>query len=156
MKPVSWIKVTLCIILIGMLSACAQMQPYSSQSANTTTSSGKSNNLTTLAPQIIYQFPDLPIPTQLVKIDEDSTIVTTPMYQGGILVFRGRVTQDSVVNFFTKTLPHYGWHLSGEIRGKKDFLAFTKPNGSACLIQVYSTSLGFETEVQIWISEPKQ
>ncbi len=148
------LKILICVFLIGIVSSCAQMQPYSSQVTNNATTNNKP--VTSIAPQIIYQFPDLPIPTQLVKVDEDSTIVTTPMYQGGILVFRGRVTQDSVVNFFTKTLPQYGWHLSGEIKGKKDFLAFTKPNGSACLIQVYNTSLGFETEVQIWISEPRQ
>ncbi len=148
------LKLLICVFLIGIVSSCAQMQPYSSQVTNNATTNNKS--VTSIAPQIIYQFPDLPTPTQLVKVDEDSTIVTTPMYQGGILVFRGRVTQDSVVNFFTKTLPQYGWHLTGEIKGKKDFLAFTKPNGSACLIQVYNTSLGFETEVQIWISEPRQ
>ncbi len=165
-KSVHWLVV---IFVCLFLAACAQFSfgPKTKPPAPapvqhpippvTSSNSGPSglSASTPPAPTVTYQFPDLPIPTQLVKIDSDSMIVSTPRYQGGIIVLRGRVTTDSVVNFFSKELPLNGWHLSGTIMGRKDFLAFTKTDGSACLIQVYNISMGFETEVQIWVSEPK-
>jgi hypothetical protein len=75
-------------------------------------------------------------------------------FQGGILVFKGRVTINSLVEFFTKSMPKHAWVLDGTLSAKRSFLAFSKGHNAYCLIQIYEGSMGFKTEVQIWVSEP--
>jgi hypothetical protein len=51
-------------------------------------------------------------------------------------------------------MPSHGWVLEGTLNAKRSFLAFSKGDNSYCLIQLYEGSMGFKTEVQIWVSKP--
>lgn len=103
---------------------------------------------------IIYEFPDLPVPVELERVDDRTLMIKTSSFQGGVLVFKGRITTDSLVEFFAESMPKHGWMLEGTLKAKRSFLAFSKGNNSYCLIQIYEKSMGFKTEVQVWISRP--
>ncbi len=79
-------------------------------------------------------------------------MITTVGFQGGILVFKGRVTVVSLVEFFTKSMPKHGWVLNGTLNAKQSFLAFSKRGISHCFIQIREGRMGFKTEVKIWVS----
>ncbi len=102
---------------------------------------------------ITYAFPDLPVPIELERVKSKTMIIKTAGFQGGILVLKGRITMNSLVDFFTKTLPMHGWKLVGRVDTERSFLAFSKGDNSYCLIQIHEPMV-FKTEVQIWISEP--
>ena len=106
------------------------------------------------APSVIYEFPDLPIPIELERVEDRTIMIKTSSYQGGILIFKGRVTIVSLIEFFTKSMSNHGWILDGTLNAKRSFLAFSKGDNAYCLIQIYNKSMGFKTEVQIWVSEP--
>ncbi|HDH97697.1 MAG TPA: hypothetical protein ENF70_00990 [Deltaproteobacteria bacterium] len=102
----------------------------------------------------MYEFPDLPIPVELERVDDKTIMIKTSGFQGGILVYKGRVTVVSLVEFFTKSMPGHGWVLDGTLNAKRSFLSFSKGHNAYCLIQICEGRMGFKTEVQIWVSEP--
>ncbi|MFO8240523.1 MAG: hypothetical protein R6T90_05965 [Dissulfuribacterales bacterium] len=133
-----------------LLTSCAQTsssQEGSSQGFSETVTSSDSTNIT-------YEFPDIPIPIELEKVEDKTMIIKTSGFQGGMLIYKGRITVVSLVEFFIKSMPSHGWVLEGTLNAKRSFLAFSKGGNSHCLIQLYEGSMGFKTEVQIWVSKP--
>ncbi len=104
--------------------------------------------------QSIYIFPDLPVPVELEQDMDRTMLIKTPQFQGGIVVLRGRVTVKSLLKYFSQKLTENGWQLVGSMTAKRSLLAFSKGNEGHCLVQIYETSGGFNTEVQIWLVEP--
>jgi len=135
---------------IFLLTSCAQTSsaPEESSTGFSQTAPGST------AANVIYEFPDLPIPIELEKVEDKTIMIKTSGFQGGILVFKGRVTIVSLVEFFTKSMPKHGWVLDGTLNAERSFLAFSKGRNAYCLIQIYEGRLGFKSEVQIWVSEP--
>ena len=133
-----------------LLTSCAQTSsaPGESTTGFSQTAPGSE------AASVIYEFPDLPIPIELERVEDKTIMVKTVGFQGGILVFKGRVTVVSLVEFFTKSMPKHGWVLDGTLNAKRSFLSFSKGHNAYCLIQIYEGRMGFKTEVQIWVSEP--
>jgi hypothetical protein len=107
-----------------------------------------------VAASVTYEFPDLPIPVELEKVGDRTIMIKTSGFQGGILLFKGRVTVISLVEFFTKSMPKHGWVLDGTLSAEQSFLAFSKGPNAYCLIQIYEGRMCLKTKVQIWISEP--
>ena len=133
-----------------LLTSCAQTSsaPGESSTGFSETAPGFE------AASVIYEFPDLPIPIELERVEDKTIMIKTVGFQGGILVFKGRVTVASLVEFFTKSMPNHGWVLDGTLNAKRSFLSFSKGHNAYCLIQIYEGRMGFKTEVQIWVSEP--
>ena len=69
---------------------------------------------------------------------------------------RGRVTVDSLVEFFNKNMPKYGWTLTGSLNAQRTLMGFSKGGNSYCLIVISEERMGFQTRVQIWLNEPLQ
>ncbi|NDY41372.1 hypothetical protein G3N55_00710 [Dissulfurirhabdus thermomarina] len=107
------------------------------------------------APQVTYEFPDLPFPVELERVPGDSMMSRTPDFQGGLLVLQGRVTPKSLVEFFAKTLPEHGWKQVGSLYHSRSLLAFTKPGDAFCFIQISEPRLSLQTRVEIWVNEPR-
>jgi hypothetical protein len=133
-----------------ILTSCAQTSsaPGESSTGFSQTAPGPE------AASVTYEFPDLPIPIELERVEDRTIMIKTVGFQGGILVFKGRVTVVSLMEFFTKSMPRHGWVLDGTLNAKRSFLAFSKERNAYCLIQIYEAQMGFKTEVQIWVSEP--
>jgi len=134
---------------IFLLTSCAQTSSTPEESSPGFSQTAPSS----AAASVTYEFPDLPIPIELDRVEDKTIMITTVGFQGGILVFNGRVTVVSLVEFFTKSMPKHGWVLNGTLNAKRSFLAFSKRGNSHCFIQIREGRMGFKTEVQIWVSE---
>jgi hypothetical protein len=122
-----------------------------SEFSETTTSSDVANSDVA---NVVYDFSDIPIPIELEGVEDKTIMIKTSGFQGGLLVYKGRVTVSSLVEFFTKSMSNHGWVLEGTLNAKRSFLAFSKGGVSHCLILIYGGATGFKTEVQIWVSKP--
>ena len=152
-KGVMW------MVMVGLCSvtlACAQISSYTKGEQEDTSLSmdASSPESVQVVQPVVYEFPDLPLPPEMKRVKDRTMLVKTRTFQGGILVLKGRITGDSLVDFFSKKLPEHGWELVGSIRAKRSLLAFSKGESSHCLIQIYDEPMGFQTEVQIWLTEP--
>lgn len=108
-----------------------------------------------IAPNVSLEFPDfpdLPTPMEIKKVDDKCSILKTAGgFRAGRLVMMGQVDKASIVAFFEKTMPRYGWVNKGSIDSRRSILFFSKGSGSFCMIHVVAQGLGPATEVEIWI-----
>ncbi|MEF3169004.1 MAG: hypothetical protein K6360_06685 [Deltaproteobacteria bacterium] len=108
-----------------------------------------------IAPNVSLEFPDfpdLPTPIEIKKVDDECSILkTVGGFRAGRLVMRGRVDEASLVAFFEKTMPKYGWANKGSIESRKSILIFSKEPGSFCMIRIIPKRFGLATDVEIWI-----
>lgn len=150
LSAVFFISALILYLPFFLLTSCAQTSSAPGESSTGFSQTAPGSD----APSVIYEFPDLPIPIELERVEDRTIMIKTSGYQGGILVFKGRVTMVSLIEFFTKSMSNHGWVLDGTLNAKRSFLAFSKGDNAYCLIQIYNKSMGFKTEVQIWVSEP--
>ena len=71
-------------------------------------------------------FREILIPDGLEMNREDSMFVKTNSFNGGVLVFDGRVDVISLSDFFEGSMPKNGWKLSGVVKAKNYLLIFKK------------------------------
>jgi hypothetical protein len=98
---------------------------------------------------IYYDFEDIQIPAELSLVKKKSFVYSTASFTAGVLVFEGRVTQDSLVNFFTTAMAKDGWELRSSFRYGRVILSFEKGERS-CLIGIDESS--FNTRVEVWVA----
>lgn len=125
---------------VFLLSSCAQFGPGAG-----------SNDTSPVSSQTVLAMPDVPAPVELRKDEDRSMVIRTNDFEGGFLVMRGKLTVSSLIDFYTNTMPQYGWNLKGVMHAKQNLMAFSKPNGDYCLINISETNFGYDTEVQFWV-----
>ncbi len=143
-----WKKTLLIVAVLALFtSGCAQMRGVTATNSTATHPA---------AAQSIFLFPDLPVPVELEQDMDRTMLIRTQRFQGGIVVLKGRVTVSSLLDYFSKKLVENGWQLVGSMTAKRSLLAFSKGDQGHCLVQIYETPGGFNTEVQIWLVEPME
>ena len=148
-KVTGFIFITALILHLPVLCSCAQTSTISEESLQGSSDIG----IDSKAAKVTYEFSDIPVPVELERVEDKTMIVMTPGFHGGTLALKGKVTISSLVEFFKKSLPAHGWKLVGTFNAKRSFLAFSKGSNAHCLIQICDGPMGFNTEVQIWVSE---
>lgn len=103
-------------------------------------------------PYFPTNFSDFEVPGELEMIRKNTMFINTASFTGGILNFTGRVSVDSLTDYFINSMQKNGWHLTGEVRYENILLAFTKPNKN-CLITIYEGDYGGKTQVYTYITE---
>ncbi|MDZ7640888.1 MAG: hypothetical protein U5J62_02505 [Desulfurivibrio sp.] len=103
-------------------------------------------------PYHISGLEDLRIPSELDFDRENSMVVQTESFAGGVLQFRGRVETNSLSDFFTTTMPRQGWKLAGSVKHKNIMLAFAKPY-KTCTIIINEGELSQKATVRIYLTE---
>ena len=98
---------------------------------------------------IYYDFEDIQIPAELSLVKDKSFVYSTASFAAGVLVFEGRVTQNSLVDFFTTSMAKDGWALKSSFRYGRVILSFEKGSRS-CLIGIEESS--FNTRVEVWVA----
>ncbi len=98
-------------------------------------------------------FPDLPIPRELQIKEDESVIISSPGYQGGLITLKGRLSPTAVQNYFLDALPQKGWKFVSSLNAGKGLMAFSKDVNGQCLITYSRTTFGY-TKVEIWMAEP--
>lgn len=128
------------ILSLPVLTSCAQFG-----------SGAGSNDTSPVSSQSVVVMPDVPAPVELKKDEDKSMVIRTNDFEGGFLVMRGKLTVSSLIDFYTNTMPQYGWSLKGVMHAKQNLMAFSKPNGDYCLINISEANFGYDTEVQFWV-----
>ena len=98
---------------------------------------------------IYYDFEDILIPVELSLVKKKSFVYSTRAFTAGVLVFEGRVTSDSLANFFTSSMATDGWVLKSSFRYGRVILNFDKGERS-CLISIEESAL--KTQVEVWVA----
>ncbi len=79
-------------------------------------------------------------------------VVRTKSFAGGVLYFSGRVDINSLVDYFTTTMPRNNWRLVGSAQDRNVMLVFTKPHKNATIV-IGRADLTGRTEAQIHITD---
>ncbi len=98
---------------------------------------------------IYHDFEDILIPVELSLVKKRSFVYSTRDFTAGVLVFEGRVTSDSLANFFTSSMAKDGWELKSSFRYGRVILNFEKGERSS-LISIEESSLN--TQVEVWVA----
>jgi hypothetical protein len=97
-------------------------------------------------------FEDVDVPSELQIIEGESIMINTANFLGGSIVYKGKVTVDSLIRFFKVQMPKRGWEFAGSsYAGHNIILAFTKPARN-CIIHVTEPGdWGGSLRTQIWV-----
>jgi len=166
-----WIFLTAMLITIG-LTGCSQSRalapppppptsataqplstPYGTTPGQTTPGSttqptGGSTSGYPIAP-LFYDFEDIPIPQEMDMINDESRVFMVGQFKSGVLVFKGRVEPNSLVDFFQAAMVREKWQLKSGFRYNRSVLVFEKPQ-KTCVIIIYSRL--FYTYLEVYVA----
>jgi hypothetical protein len=99
-------------------------------------------------PQFL-DFPDIPFPSELKVVQDDSYVFQSGGFKTGLLTLKGRVDINSVINFFQTAMPRENWKPKGGFRYRRSILIFDKPD-KTCIINLYEKT--YYTYVEVYVA----
>ncbi len=96
---------------------------------------------------------DIELPSEMKWASNDSMVIKTDSFRGGILLYSGRVEINSLKDFIVSSMLKNKWKHVGEVSYKNILLAFTKPN-KTCMLTLtegIGGSLG-KTHVTLYVT----
>ncbi len=132
---------TLVVILVMLLSGCADMGMNLSNPFDTTSDVN----------DVFYdQFPDIAIPSDMI-IDRTRSLVSTSQNgtKIGLLTAQGRVERSSLSNALMQHMLKQGWTLRGAVTGGKTMHIYEKDQRYA-VIYLYDQIT--KTAMEIWVA----
>jgi hypothetical protein len=139
--------------LIGLalsISACGLMSKpdAGAQKKPTPTKSGETVNQATPV-TMITEFDDIPVPVELSRKDEESSVYEAPGFAVGVIVYEGYYKSASISKFFRAEMPKYEWQfINAFSEGKRYTLTFLKANRS-CSISIEEGSLSTRMVIRV-------
>ncbi|MDT8376059.1 MAG: hypothetical protein RQ867_04880 [Mariprofundaceae bacterium] len=140
-------------LLIGLalsISACGLMAkpeagaPKKPMSAT----SGEAVNQATPV-NMIAEFDDIPVPVELSRKDEESSVYEAPGFAVGVIVYEGYYKSASISKFFRAEMPKYEWQfINAFSEGSRYTLTFLKANRS-CSISIEEGSLSTRMVIRV-------
>ncbi|MGV8074488.1 MAG: hypothetical protein AB2L11_08035 [Syntrophobacteraceae bacterium] len=128
-------------------------QSFSSPPSSFSTSSPSSapSSFSSSSPRPGYQdFPDIPVPTEMSRLDKDCFVFQSGTLKAGLLTLKGtRVDVNSLINFFQTAMPRDNWKPKGGFHAQRTVLIFEKPD-KTCVINLYEKL--FRTYVEIYVA----
>ena len=96
----------------------------------------------------VFDFPDIPIPSELELRAKDSYVFQAGSIRTGLLTLRGRVDINSLINFFNMALPRENWKPMGQFRYRHSVLIFSKPE-KTCVIMLHEETVYTWAEIYV-------
>lgn len=93
---------------------------------------------------------DITLPSEMEWIREESMIIKTESFRGGIYRYNGRVEVLSLKDYLAASMQDNKWRLVGETASKDFMLAFVKPN-KTCMMIISEKYLG-KVELTLYIT----
>ncbi len=140
-------------LLIGLalsISACGMMsKPEAGASKKpVTTKSGETVKQETPV-SMVTEFDDIPVPVELSRKDEESSVYEAPGFAVGVIVYEGYYKSASISKFFRAEMPKYGWQfINAFSEGSRYTLTFLKSNRS-CSISIEEGSLSTRMVIRV-------
>lgn len=100
-------------------------------------------------PAVYNHFDDVLVPGDMKMDRSDSFVYETAGFKAGTIFYSGYVDADSVVNFFTESMPKDGWKLKSTFRYPRAILLFEK-EAKSCIVVVYEKMV--MTHLEIWVA----
>jgi hypothetical protein len=134
------------ILALVSLAGCSGSQ--------STTSSGPAVLDSELSPvsNVVENYGDIELPLEMVLDPDQSMSMRTDSFQGGILVYRGRVQLASLKDYLTASMRNHKWKLVGEASYKNAMLIFTKPNKTCMVVITEDFTMIGKTTASLYIS----
>lgn len=125
-----------------MLGGCTTSNPF----ASSTSAEVAPTDMEPFSAKVA-DFDDLEIPMDMKFSSDDSMVIRTTSFEGGILTYSGRVELESLKLFMISSLENKQWKLVGEAQTKRTLLAFTKPNKTCMVVleEGFGGKFGFTT-----------
>ncbi len=121
--------------------------------ANLTKNDKGSSNPDILEPQAMLKFSDIPVPARFKQLPNESYSFESGGMRVALLKFRGKGTQDQVVNFYKEQMVMYNWNLLNAVEYGQRLLNFDRDNES-CIINL--TGSGNTTNISITLGPKTQ
>ena len=127
--------------LILSLSACGlATKPDAGKAEKPFTSKSGEQTPATTPVQMLEEFDDIPVPVELKRNDEQSSVYEAPGFAVGVIVYEGRYKSASISKFFRGEMPKFDWQfINAFSEGKRYTLTFLKANRS-CTIAIEGES----------------
>ena len=98
-----------------------------------------------------YDFGDVLVPEELSVDKDDSFIVKTPGFSAGVIIAKGRVERNSLINFFENNMVKDNWPLVASFKSPRTMMLFHKEN-RWCVISITDRNLEYNTHIEIWVA----
>ncbi len=98
---------------------------------------------------MIAEFDDIPVPVELSRDDEQSSVYEAPGFAVGVIAYEGYYKSASISKFFRTEMPKYEWQfINAFSEGKRYTLTFLKSNRS-CSISIEEGSLSTKLVIRV-------
>lgn len=123
-------KLALCALIFACLAApgCARRNTTAQEPASI---DGVLPQVSSFANDIT----DIPIPPELRWQRGESMAITTESFRGGVFIYTGSASLQSLRDFMVAAMRDNQWRLVGETTAKNTMLAFVKPNRT-CMMTI--------------------
>ncbi len=98
------------------------------------------------------EFDDIAVPNELSRVPERTFIYENSEFKTGMIVMKGRVENQSLIDFFVNQMAKDNWTKESSIISSMSTIVFKKPYKS-CMIRISDGS--YNTEVEIYAVELK-
>ncbi|WP_319763254.1 hypothetical protein [Maridesulfovibrio sp.] len=137
------------MIFVG-LAGCVPGTNTSSDAPAIAASGGATESYEEFVPYT--EFDDIAVPNELSRVPDQSYVAEDQSFKYGKIVLKGRVENQSLIDFFVNQMAKDNWTKERSITSTVSTLSFTKPYKS-CTVRIFDGS--YNTEVEIYAVEMK-
>ncbi len=99
--------------------------------------------------QMVDEFDDVPVPVELKRDNENSSVYEAPGFAVGVIIYEGYYKSASISKFFRGEMPKFEWQfINAFSEGNRYTLTFLKANRS-CTISIEEGSLSTKVVIRI-------
>jgi len=115
-------------------------------------SSGSISNVSNVPPisMSLNGFPDIELPSDMELDNEESMVIRTDSFMGGVLDYSGRIEMQSLKEYIIASMKRNKWKVVGEASSETIMLAFTKPN-KTCMVVIEEDIGGVLGKTQFYL-----
>lgn len=117
-----------CLLMLMLIGGCTSGNPFGTSSSV----QGAPEDIGAFTTKV-GDFDDIEVPMDMKYVTNESMVIRTDSFEGGILTYNGRVELNSLKLFMISAMEGKQWKLVGEAQSNNILLAFTKPS-KTCMV----------------------